>query len=96
MREQLHAARNQKAVSRLVREYVNAIPGAQLARLPVPCQALLLRAHLGVEAAAVALVREELRFGGGGEARALLREVTAALVAAANRLVQIEAHTPPA
>lgn len=63
--------------------------------MPPACQALLNRAHLGIEAAAVALVREELRFCADAKTMALMREATRMLVAACARLVEIDARPLP-
>ena len=83
-REALQLAPNVKTLHALMRDYV-AILRPELEKLPPDCRHLL-EGEVDVQAAAVALLKEELRFQGPEETRELLHEVAHTFASAAIRI----------
>ena len=91
-REALLLAPDARTVNGLMRDYVQAI-GPVLATLPAESRRLL-EGDLDVQAIAVALLREELRFDGREEERHLLHEIAHTFASAAVRITLL--HPRPA
>jgi hypothetical protein len=91
-REALVLAPDVRTVHGLMRDYVQAI-GPMIPLLP-PESGRVLQGDLDVQAIAVALLREELRFEGQEEDRNLLHEVAHTFAAAAVRITLL--HPRPA
>ena len=82
------------AVQKVIREYVDCILPSEAAKLPVACQEVLQEPDGDIAASAVALLQEELRFGGNDDAAVLLHEIAHTFVAASTRLTQMQGLYP--
>jgi hypothetical protein len=83
-REVLQLAPDIKTVEAIMRDYAEAL-GPVVGTLPEDCQRAL-RGEADVQATAVVLLQEELRFGGSEEARAVLHEIAYTFASAAVRI----------
>jgi hypothetical protein len=93
-RKLLAGAADVDTVQAIVREYVDAL-GPAKDQLPHSCR-VALEEGLDVHAAAVTMLREELRFAGPDETRALLQEVAFTLAAASVRVAALPPPRAPA
>ena len=88
-REVLQQASSVKAVESIMRDYLAEL-GPIVETFPAECKAAL--DYMDVQAAAVALLREELRFEGSDEARAFLHEAAHTFASAAVRITLLHAR----
>ena len=91
--EMLQLAPNTKVVQAVARDYVREL-GPLVTALPEPCRAALA-GDIDVQAAAVVLLREEMRFEGMEQARDLLRSVAFTFALAAVRIAQLHSGPTP-
>lgn len=89
-REVLQLAPNVKAVKAIMRDYIDSLRPI-VGTLPIACQKAMLAEDLDVQAAAVTLLHEELRFQGSEEARNLLHEIAHTFASAAVRITLLYA-----
>ena len=95
-REVLQLAPNIKAVKAIMSDYVDSLKPI-VGTLPKECQRAMLAEDLDVQATAVILLHEELRFQGTEEARGLLHEIAHTFASAAVRITLLYARpvVPP-
>ena len=92
-REQLAGAPDASALTDILRRYVESL-GPLANALPAQCREALAE-EFDVQAAAVTLLQEELRFRGPDDVRALLQEVAHTFASASVRLAVIHEMRPP-
>jgi len=90
-REVLQLAPDVKTVNAVMHDYVREL-SPLLDALPRPCRDAL-EGHFDVQAAAVSLLHEELRFKGSEELRVLLHEVAYTFASGAVRITLL--HSKP-
>ena len=89
-REVLQLAPNVKAVKAIMRDYVDSLRPL-VGTLPSECQKALLGEELDVQAVAVMLLHEDLRYQGSEEMRGLLHEIAYTFASAAVRMTLLHA-----
>ena len=82
-RDAIHAAADEHAVGRVIREYADAIPHEDIALLPPECQKAL--ADWDVQSAAITLLHCELAYRGDAATAKILHEIAHTYAAASTR-----------
>lgn len=88
----LESCDSETELVRVLREFLATIPPKDLASIPAGAGVASFETAIDIAGIAVSLAREELLFGGDGEAKALLHSVTTVFSAAAMRLAEIQSQ----
>lgn len=88
-RNEIQSAASESDVASALRKYAASILPSDIAALPPAVHEVLSRADADIPGNAVELVRQELRFHGDAEARAVLNEIAHTFIVASSRLGQI-------
>jgi hypothetical protein len=89
-RESFQRATTAESLVGLVDKFVRSIPADDMARLPEECREALRDAAMDLSGGAVTLLQAELRAPTSPTRLAVLQELSHTLIAASNRLRQIE------